>query len=462
MPINAGTATPTFRLGTAAVSRMYLGSASVYDPAGTGGGGGAVGGIPKPSSLTVVAGNASVVLQFRCATGPTSFQIQYSTNGGAVWTTVPSGYTYSQTVAAGVITGTATIGSLTNGSTYTFRVAGVTASGIGAYSDNSPAAILRTVPTTPTGVTAAVSGRFINLSWTASTGSAAIEYTVQFSADSGATWGMLSSRIASTAISEWPGNGVSALTPGTSYVFRVCATYAPLFAASVYAPQSAFSTASSAVTAPLQEPPAPSLLVEPTNGALVIEVASPDWNGGAAITASRVYVYAATSSRPSTPTHTISGSSGGTVASTGLANGTAVLVDACAVNSVGAGAFASTTATPLAAIPAQVPALTVECGASVDFNNGMTLEPRKTAIVKWASSGYASRPSSPLFEVQYAATYAPSWVSQLSPPQLNSTASPPFYYTSILVVPGAATRFRVREVDGALTGPWRYATSTCP
>lgn len=471
MPIRAGTASPTFRLGTASVSRMYLGSVVAYDTATTDGGGGTTppsppGALPKPTNLAVVAGDASVVLQFRSATGPTGFQIQQSTNNGALWVNVPTGYTYSQTVANNIITGTATIGSLANGSTYVFRVAGTSASAVGPYSEASPSAILRTTPTTPTGLTAAVDGRYVVLSWTASTGSGAIEYTVQASSDGGTTWSWAASRVQQPIGSLWPGSGSGSIVPGTSYVFRVCATYAPIFeipGVSVHAPSSAFSSQSAAVTAPLQPPLAPAVTVEPTSAGGVITVLPPSWNGNSAITEYRVYVYAASSSRPSTPTHTISGASGGSVATTGLTNGTEYKVDVSAVNVAGVGDFAQESLAPSADTPPQVPPLTLECTPRESFSNGFTPEWRTPVYVKWESSGYASRPTAPLFEVQYRPAYRPSWTTWLFAVQANPTLTPPIYYARVTAVnPSESTEFRVREVAGSKSGPWRYATTACP
>lgn len=476
MPINAGTATPTFRLGTAAVSRMYLGSAQAYDSAGaivgTGGGtggGGTVGGIPKPYSLTVVAGDASVVLQFRCATGPTSFQIQYSTNGGAVWTTVPSGYTYSQTVAAGVITGTATIGSLTNGSTYVFRVAGVTASGIGAYSDNSPLAILRTVPTTPTGVTAAVSGRYINLSWTAATGSGPIEYTIQTSTDGGTTWTMYRSRSTLTYATEWPGNGDNSLTPGTSYVFRVFAAYAPLSTiggASVYAPNSAFSAASSAVTAPSQPPVQPVIeSAEPFSGGVVVRFLPPVWDGGSSITSYKVYLDSA-----STATLTISASDTayvqyGTMRSfalTGLTNGTIYAVAVVAVNSVGEGDRSVVTAAPRSTIPARLTSFAVTAltpPAKFEYDNGASYNYSSVAravSITWSATPYAAY--TPLFHIQWRLLSGGDWTTLVPPaPALYSNKSG---NTIDVLSPNTEYIIRVREGKGGENGPYSYATVT--
>lgn len=468
MPINAGTATPTFRLGTAAVSRMYLGSVTVFDAAGTGTGGGGGGGT-TPYGLAVVAGDASVVLRFQCASGPTSFQIQYSTNNGAVWTTVPSGYTYSQTVASGVITGTATIASLTNGSTYVFRVAGVTASGIGAYSSASPQAILRTVPATPASVTAAVSGRYVNLSWTASTGSGPIEYTIQSSTDGGTTWEMYRSRVPVTYISMWPGNGDNSLTPGTSYKFRVFATYAPLATsggASVYAPNSAFSAASSSVTAPAQTPTQPLIeSAEPFPAGIVVRFLPPVWDGGSSITSYKVYLNGS-----GTATLTISASDTsyvqyGTMRSfalTGLTNDTLYEVAVVAVNSVGEGDSSVVGAIPRSTIPARLTSFAVSALTPPDkfeYDTGASYSYSSLAravAITWSATPYAAY--TPLFDIQWMPLAGGSWTNAVPPtPALASNKSG---NTIDILSPNTAYIIRVREGKGGENGPYSYATVT--
>lgn len=475
MPINAGTATPTFRLGTAAVSRMYLGSAVVYDASGSDPGSTPNSSIPTTYGLTAQAGNASVVLQFRSATGPTAFQIQFSTNNGALWTTVPAGYTYSQTVAAGVITGTATIGSLTNGSAYVFRVAGVTANGIGAYSEASAQAILRTTPTTPTGVTAAVSGRYVNLSWSASTGSAALEYTIQMSSDGGTTWEMLSSRNALTYVSMWPGNGASSLTPGASYVFRVFATYAPLWTmpgASVYAPTSAFSAASSSVTAP-QQPPTQPLIdrtvspsgAEPFPGGVTVRFSPPVWTGGSAITSYKVYVNGA-----STAALTISASDTsyvqyGTVRSfslTGLANDTLHSVRVTAVNSAGESEPDEATGAPTASRAARLTSFAVAAltpPAAFAYDSGASYaypSVARAVAITWSATPYASY--TPIFDIQWMPLAGGEWTQAVPrTPDLYSNKSGG---TVDILSPNTAYVIRARETKLDASGPYSYATVT--
>jgi len=86
-----------------------------------------------PSSVTnlrVINEDGQVTLVWSAASGASSYTVDYSTNGGGSWTN------FSGTITAT----TATIGSLTNGTSYVFRVAGKSALATGSYSDtiNNP------------------------------------------------------------------------------------------------------------------------------------------------------------------------------------------------------------------------------------------------------------------------------------------------------------------------------------
>jgi hypothetical protein len=102
---------------------------------------------PAPTSVTATAGNTQTALSWTAPTvlsqAPiTDYTVQYSSNSGSSWTT----FARSASTAT-----SATVGSLTNGTAYTFRVAGVNAAGTGAYSTASSAvtptaAIFRAIP----------------------------------------------------------------------------------------------------------------------------------------------------------------------------------------------------------------------------------------------------------------------------------------------------------------------------
>ena len=83
----------------------------------------------------------------RCATFSTAaftdFAIQYSSNNGSTWTT------FAHTASSAT---SRTVTGLTNGTSYVFRVAHVSAGVNGSYSNSSPAYIPFTTPLAPTGL----------------------------------------------------------------------------------------------------------------------------------------------------------------------------------------------------------------------------------------------------------------------------------------------------------------------
>jgi uncharacterized repeat protein (TIGR02543 family) len=164
-----------------------------------------------PTGVAATAGNASATVSW---TAPAS-------NGG----TAVTGYDVTSYVA-GVAQGTTSVGvvtlttvtGLTNGATYTFRVAAKNAIGTGAQSSDSNAVTPQTVAGAPSGVAATAGNASATVSWTAPAsngGSAITGYDVT------PYVGVVPQ--ATTSVGLVTQTTVSGLTNGTTYTFRVAA-----------------------------------------------------------------------------------------------------------------------------------------------------------------------------------------------------------------------------------------------
>ena len=146
------------------------------------------------------------------------YVIQYSTNGGAAWTSFshsPSAFVQpgSATAAAATVTG------LANGTSYVFQVAAITDAGQGAFA-KSTAVVPRTVPTAPASVSVTGGDSKATVTWTAplsNGGSAITGYKVEYAVSSGTDWKSITAAATATTAT------VTGLINGTSYLFRVSA-----------------------------------------------------------------------------------------------------------------------------------------------------------------------------------------------------------------------------------------------
>ena len=297
----------------------------------------------KPTRPRATAGNAQVSLTWTSGgnggSAITGWQYRQKADSGSYgdWTNIPG---------SGATTTSYTVPSLTNGTTYTFRVRAVNARGNGIESDESnpvtPSTSGPTVPLAPTNVTAVRGNAQVSLSWTSGgDGGAAItrwEYQQKAGGGNYGTW---------TAISNsdpWTtSHTVTTLTNGTQYRFKVRA---------VNSVGDGASGESNAAT-PATVPGAPTGLAVATDGEghakVMLEWTAPSDNGGAAVTEYWVQ-WKSGSQEFSTSRQARTQYTAHTV--TGLTDDTAYTFRVQAVNAVGKGAWSGTvTGTPTAQVP---------------------------------------------------------------------------------------------------------------
>src|SRR5690606_31218416 len=191
----------------------------------------------------------------------------------------------------------------------------------------------RAVPGAPSGLAAIASAGSVSLSWNppaSDNGSAVTDYVVQRATSGAGPWSTVDDGAGTTTTA-----GVTGLTNGTTYLFRVAAVNAA----------GTGSPSSTAEATPFTVPDAPSISsLAPADGALVVDL---DVTGDGGSPVAR-YEYrldgtgAWISTGAATEPFTISG----------LANGTAYGVEVRAVNTAGT----SPASTPAAATPRSVPA----------------------------------------------------------------------------------------------------------
>jgi len=253
-----------------------------------------------------------------------------------------------------------TIGNLTAGVTYTFKLKAANAVGTGPNSEASNAVTASSVPGPPTDVRAEAGNTSAVVSWTAppDNGSPITKYTV--TSFVGTTAQTSVDVIGSPPL---PRATVSGLTNGTSYTFKVVATNA-------VGPGPA-SAASNAVT-PAAVPGAPtSVRAVAANASAMVSWTAPADNGGSPITKYTVTPFKGSSAQQPTD---VSGSPPPTSATIGnLTNGTTYTFTVKATNAAGTG--------PASAPSNAVTPLTVP-GAPADV---MAEAGNASATVRWTA-----------------------------------------------------------------------------
>jgi len=290
------------------------------------------------TGLTVVgAGSSTVTLTWGAVSASpavTDYRVEYSTDGGATWTTYADGVSTSSS---------ASLTGLTTGLSYSFRVSAINSIGVGVATGASTAVVAGTVPATiaaaPT-VTASPGSVLVIWGVPANGGSALTTAELQYSTNGGGSWTTYSGTVDLTGAIT-----VTGLTGGQAYVFRARTNN--------FFGSSAWSSASASVTALAATAPSvvTGLTSTPGSSAGSIDLT---WNApasnGSPITDYLVEYSSDGGVTWQTFTHPASSATSITV--TGLAAGTQYQFRVKAVNAVG-NATASAGSSPIAA-PAAV------------------------------------------------------------------------------------------------------------
>jgi len=160
-----------------------------------------------PTGLTATAGNGQVVLAWTASTGATSYNVYRATSSGGEGTTP---------IETGVTGTSYTDSTVSNGTTYYYKVAAVNTGGTSALSNEASALPKVVPPSAPTSPTATAGFGAVSLSWGGSQG--ATSYNVY----RGTTAGGEGSTAYATGISttSYTDSNVSA---GTTYYYTIVA-----------------------------------------------------------------------------------------------------------------------------------------------------------------------------------------------------------------------------------------------
>ncbi len=269
-----------------------------------------------PTIGTATFGNASATVTW---TAPAS-------NGGSAITgyvvtpykagVAQTAQTFNSTATTETVTG------LTNGSSYTFKVAAINSVGTGAQSAASNAVTPATVPGAPTITTAVAANTSVAVTWTApaSNGGSAITGYVVTPSIAGVA--QAAQTFNSTATTET----ATGLTNGTAYTFTVAA---------INGVGTGAQSAASNPATPATKPGVPTIGTATAGpGSATVTWTAPASNGGAAITGYVVTPYKAGVAQ----TAQTFNSAATTETATGLANNTAYTFTVAAINVMGTGA----------------------------------------------------------------------------------------------------------------------------
>jgi subtilisin family serine protease len=272
-----------------------------------------------PRSLAARGANRAVALTWTApatsgGAAITDYVIQRSANGGASWSTVRDGVSTARRT---------TVGGLTNGHRYHFRVAARNRAGVSGWS-NVVAAVPATTPGRPSGVSATGVDEAVELSWSPPTntgGAPLTDYRVQYRQAGASAWIGVPD-----GVSTSPEATIPALTNGTTYEFRVAAVNA--------VGPGVFTDPVAATPANVPGPPT-GLVANGVDGAVELSWSAPDDDGGVAISDYLVEQ----STGPDGPWEVVDDGVGTSLSAlaNGLVNGTPYWFRVSAINDIGVG-----------------------------------------------------------------------------------------------------------------------------
>jgi|GEM_PF-1400710 len=300
--------------------------------------------VSAPTNLAATAGNASVSLSWTASTNAISYSLYRSTTSGGEGATP---------IASGISGTTFNNTGLTNGTTYYYKVAAVSAGFSSAQSTEASATPVATAPI-PADVTATAGVGSVSVNWTASTG--ATSYNVYRSTTSGGE-GTTPLATGVTAIPYLD----SSVSNGTKYYYKVAAVNA--------GGTSAQSSEASAT--PLAAAAVPTGLTATAGNAQV----SLAWNSS--VGASTYNVYRGTAAGAEGASPIVTGLASPAYVDSTVTNGTTYYYKVAAVNAVSTSAQSTeAVATPLGTPLAPA---------------GLTATPGNTqATLNWSTSAMAA------------------------------------------------------------------------
>ena len=381
----------------------------------------------QPTGITAEAGDTQATLRWDDPDNPsiTGYEYQQAEDNDGdygAWTEISG---------SDATTTTHTVTSLTNDTSYAFRVRAVNSAGAGPASDDASATPVLATPAQPTGITAEAGDTQVTLSWDDPDNSSVTGYEYQQAEGNGEygnDWTEISGSDATTTT-----HTVTELTNDTAYVFRVRAVNTA----------GAGPPSESANATPALATPAQPTGVGATGGDAH---ATLSWDDPDDSSMSGYEYQQAEGGGEYGAWTEISGSDAATVMYTvsGLSNDTAYAFRVRAVSSAGAGpASDSANATPVLGTPAQPTGLTAEAGDT-------------QATLRWDDP---DNPSITGYEYQQAedndGDYG-AWTEVLGSDAATTT------HTVTELTNDTAYAFRVRAVNIADAGPASDDASATP